>query len=85
MRSFVKIKSSRNGEINLSFTDKGKSCKSRNLNVANMSFNAIRENKILAKISGFTVTSGLVARNPVVEAQTIIRRGTLLNSYACLF
>ena len=29
--------------------------KSRFLNVANMSFNAIRENKILAKISDFTV------------------------------
>ena len=26
-------------------------------NVANMSFNAIRENKILAKISGFIVSS----------------------------
>ena len=29
MRSFVKIKSSRNGEITLSFTDKVKSCPSR--------------------------------------------------------
>ena len=28
MRSFVKIKSSRKGEITLSFTDKGKSCHS---------------------------------------------------------
>ena len=28
---------------------------SKILNVANMSFNAIRENKIVAKISGFTV------------------------------
>ena len=28
-----------------------------NFNVANMSFNTIRENKILAKISGFTVSS----------------------------
>ena len=28
----------------------------RILNVANMSFNAIRENKILAKISEFTVS-----------------------------
>ena len=43
MRCFVKIKFSRNAEITLSFTD------------VNMSFNAIRENKILAKISGFTV------------------------------
>ena len=29
MRSFVKIKSSRIGEITLSFTDEGKSCHSR--------------------------------------------------------
>ena len=29
MRSFVKIRSSRNGEITLSFTDEGKSCHSR--------------------------------------------------------
>ena len=29
MRSFVKIKSSRNGEITQSFTDAGKSCPSR--------------------------------------------------------
>ena len=56
MRSFVKIKSSRNGEITLSFTDVGKSCPSRDLfNVANMSFNANRSNKILAKISEFTI------------------------------
>ena len=27
------------------------------LNIANMSFNTIRENKILTKISGFTVVS----------------------------
>ena len=31
MRSFTKIKSSRNGEITLSFTDEGKSCPSRNI------------------------------------------------------
>ena len=53
MRSFVKIKSSRNGEIVLSFTDKGKSCELIVVNfyAANMSFNAIGENKILAKVS----------------------------------
>ena len=32
---------------------------SRSLNVANMSSNAIRENKILAKISEFTVNNPL--------------------------
>ena len=53
MRSFVKIKSSGNAEITLSFTDICKSCPSRDF--TNMSFNAIRENKILAKIYGFTV------------------------------
>ena len=36
--------------------------KSRFFNVANMSFNAIRENKILAKISEFTAY--LILRNP---------------------
>ena len=43
MRSFVKLRSSRNGEITLSFTDEGKSCHSRDFYVSNMSFNAIRE------------------------------------------
>ena len=32
--------------------------KSRSLNVTNMSFNAIHENKILTKISDFTVCRG---------------------------
>ena len=55
MRSFVKLRSSRNGKITLSYTDEGKSCHSRDFYVSNMSFNAIRENKILAKFSEFTV------------------------------
>ena len=42
MRSFAKIKPSRNGEIT-------------NLNVRNMSFNSFRENKIHAKITEYTV------------------------------
>ena len=54
-RSFVKTKSSRNGEITLTFTDKCKPCHSRDFYVANMSFITIREKKILAKISEFTV------------------------------
>ena len=65
MRSFVKIKPSRNGEITLSFTDIGKSylsCENHalvvNFNVANMSFNAIRVYKIIAKIFEFTVVCG---------------------------
>ena len=49
MRSFVKIKSSRNAEITQSFTDIGISCPSRDFSVTNMSFKAIREDKILAK------------------------------------
>ena len=56
MQSFVKIKSSRNAEITQSLTDIGKSCPSRDFSVTNMSFKAIREDKILAKISGFTIT-----------------------------
>ena len=55
MRSFVKIKSSRNGEIILSFTDTGKSCLCHDiLPPFLMSFNAIGENKILTNISEFT-------------------------------
>ena len=55
---FGKIKSSRNAEITLSFTDIGKSCHSRVFSVANVYFNAIRENKILVKISGLIVLNG---------------------------
>ena len=56
MRSFVKIKPSRNGKITLSFIDIGTSCPSRFFfHITNISFNAIRENKILAKISESTV------------------------------
>ena len=55
MRSFVKIKSMRNGETTLSFTDKVNHAIVTIFNVANTSFNAVRENKILAKISEFTV------------------------------
>ena len=53
-RSFMKIKSTQNGETTLSFTDK---VYHAIFNVANMSFNAICENfnKIFAKISEFTV------------------------------
>ena len=61
MRSFVKIKSSQNCEITLSFIDFGKSGPSREkIIVANMSFNAIGENKNLEKISEFTVLSSLL-------------------------
>ena len=52
---FVKIKPSRIDDIILSFTDIGKSCPFRDFYDANVSFNAIRENKLLAKISEFTV------------------------------
>ena len=51
----MKIRSSRNGEITFNI-DEGKSCHSRDFYIANMSFNAIRENKILAKISELTGT-----------------------------
>ena len=52
MQSFVKIKSSQNGEITLSFTDLGKSCISDEFLT---SFNSIRKNKILAEIPESTV------------------------------
>ena len=54
-----KIKSSRNGEIILPFTDIGESCPSRDFLTSQMSFNAIRENRILAKISEFIVLLSL--------------------------
>ena len=57
MRSFVKIKPSRICDITMSFTDIGKSNPVRDFYVANVSFNAIRESKILAKISEFTVAN----------------------------
>ena len=56
MRSFVKIKSSRIGEITKPFTDIGKSRPSCEFfYVANMCFNAIRENKMPARIPEFTM------------------------------
>ena len=53
MQSFMKM-NSRNGEIILSFTDADKSCHSHNfltsqICLANMSFKAICQNKILTK------------------------------------
>ena len=52
----MKINTSPNGKITLSFTDIGKSYLSCDFfNVANMSFKAFRENKILAKISEFKI------------------------------
>ena len=60
MRSFVKIKSSQNGEITLSFTDIEKSCPSREYIASQICLRAIRENKILSKISGFSVMSFLL-------------------------
>ena len=51
MRSFAKIKPSRNGKITLSFFDIRKYCLSREFFTSLMSFYALRENKILAKIS----------------------------------
>ena len=55
-RDLLIMKSSNNGEITLSFTGKGKSCPSREFLTLQYSFNAVCENKTLAKISGFTVT-----------------------------
>ena len=57
MRSFVKIKSLRNDEIILAFIDIGKSCPSHEflrLQICHLMLFA--KNKILAKISGFTVS-----------------------------
>ena len=53
MRSFVKIKHSRNGEITLSLTGVGKSCKRHDFLTWQICLFTllIRENEILAKIS----------------------------------
>ena len=55
MRSFVKIKLTRIGDIILTFTVRVNHALFAIFYVANVSFNAIRENKILGKISEFTV------------------------------
>ena len=56
MQNIVKMKPSRNGKITLSFIDIGKSCLNREFfHITYVSFNAIRENKMLAKISESTV------------------------------
>ena len=55
MRSFVKINPSRNDKITLSFIDIGISCLSREFFTSLICLDAIRENKILAKISESTV------------------------------
>ena len=63
MRSFMKIKPSRIGDIFLSLTDIGKSCPVRNFfYVANVSLNAIGKNIIIAKITDFTVMPNTVKR-----------------------
>ena len=56
MRSFVKMKSSRNAEITLLFINIPKSWPSREFLASQICFfNAIPENKVLTKISRFTV------------------------------
>ena len=55
MRSFVEIKSSKIGKTILSFNDIGKSRSCREFERRKYVFNANCENRILAKISAFTV------------------------------
>ena len=55
-QNFTKTKHSENGDITLPFIDVGKSCSSLGIfNIVNIYFIGIHENKILAKISEFTV------------------------------
>ena len=75
-RSFVKIKPSRNGYITLSFTDVGKACLSREFLTPQICLNTIRENKILAKISEFTVLS-----NPTSSNETLMESAVLTRLY----
>ena len=76
MRNFVKIKSLRDGEITLSLTDIGKSCHCCEfITVANMSFNAIRKNKILSKISEFRRNCNLYkVQNSVIASIRYVNR-----------
>ena len=53
-----------------SFIDIGKSCLSRKFHITNMSFNAIRKNKILAKISESTVASNCNTVKPVLSKRS---------------
>ena len=57
------MKHSRNGKITLPFTDVDKSyiLQFQFFYLANMSFNAIRDNKILARISEFIVIDVLIS------------------------
>ena len=72
MRSFEKIKLSGNGEITILFTDVGKSMhRSRKFNVANMYFNDIHENKILAKSSEFTESGSTVIHAVILSLSYI--------------
>ena len=74
MRSIVKIYS-RNAEITLLLIYVYYALVA-NFSVANMSFNAIRENKILAKISGFTVVVNKISHGAVTSrSHTLWDRG----------
>ena len=57
MQSFMKIKPSRNDDITLSFTDVVNHALIANFERGKYVFNAIREYKILAKISGIAIFS----------------------------
>ena len=81
MRSFVKIKSSRNGEIILSFTDIGtcKPCHSRDFYVTNM-FLTLFANKIIAKNSESTVLSTYLSFIPLSNVVCLRRVSRLFCS-----
>ena len=55
LNGIVKTKSSRNGEITLSFTDIGRSCHSNEFLTPQICLLTLFAKKILAKISEFTV------------------------------
>ena len=55
--------------------------KSRIFNVANMSFNAIRENKILAKISEFTSNLLICDYLPLSIGQSMFLHVKMLNMH----
>ena len=60
----MRMKPLRNGEITLSFTDKGKTCPSHNFIASQIYLLTLLVNKILAKISVFTVSYIIYALYP---------------------
>ena len=67
MRNFVKLHSRELAKSICHILMKVNHVIVANVHVANMSFNAIRENKILAKISEFTIVQTYIRHRTITE------------------